>query len=919
METRKIYVKSQSCIPLGIQGENHTTEIIFTRPEHLQGSICTLLHQRATDASPYPVAVTQGDNVVWDVTSGDTAISGRGLAQLIYSGSDGAILKTYVYSTDVQKSLDTPADPPDPVKPWYDAIMDAIASGGGGSGKPSEDGGYYSPAVEQRTEDTLTIGYSPSKKDMPAVEPVTVRLPAGPQGTNGLSMYCIAEDSEETEALFMLDNISLNGRSLQMGDLLLTPTGRVYTVTGLSLSVIDAAYTMTLGGSGQNPGPGETITHGIIWDLSNVISSNNVSTVSAGAALVAVLTPADGYTLGDVTVTMGGVTLAGAWNAATATVIIDSVTGDVVVTCAGIAQGAADTSPVIAQTGYAYRCISTTAPNTYLAASKDQCITKVYEFTPDVAAIEAHPAYDADLGYIDLANAMGQIKHFVPNATFLANGGTDVNATYKKAAFFVDGELQTNIFGNLRSQTEEGAISVADKKALQKTINGVAFSLYTDDIDNSYAYWDKGIPTAVLPVGVNAGDVIFAGKNTKYYGMTNIYGAASTSVDTLSVDADIARDYPIATASLLGEEIAEDPKSTYGINADFAAEIDAVRTAWMTGYGGDYRKIPLIIHTDQHGRLNNTWRGIFNMLGSVLSWHDVSKVCNLGDTISVEWYDADTDHPLRTNATLDLALKCVEKIPFSKRLDVYGNHDTWYGNYNDEGNPIGTRYPPTQERLYQYFRNIYARRTNNNGWFSVTDDYFNVKYVVVSSFEYANGSGAYRIGSDQMTWLIEELGKNDGYDIIIMSHVPIYYAVDTAMHPTGMPEGGPEGVVSRLADIDTDALFNGRKNKTSGTVTDSEGVEHQFDFSGCATDVLCNLAGHIHSDAYNYVANADNGLVSAVFDRFINGCIHFILVDRVTRVLDVWKVHYPDSVPTTIHYQIPLDKPAESNSEEGQL
>lgn len=55
--------------------------------------------------------------------------------------------------------------------------VEALEQGGGGSGKPGEAGGYYTPAVEQTAEDTLVIGYNPSKDGMPAVEPVEIDLP----------------------------------------------------------------------------------------------------------------------------------------------------------------------------------------------------------------------------------------------------------------------------------------------------------------------------------------------------------------------------------------------------------------------------------------------------------------------------------------------------------------------------------------------------------------------------------------------------------------------------------------------------------------------------------------------------------------------------------------------------------------------
>lgn len=108
-------------------------------------------------------------------------------------------------------------------------------------------------------------------------------------------------------------------------------------------AVSDGAGGITWVASGNTGGgtdePITPTTHGIVWDLANVTSSNPIASVADGASLVAVLTPADGYTLGDVTVTMGGEVVTDVWNADTATVTIASVTGDVMISCAGVEQG----------------------------------------------------------------------------------------------------------------------------------------------------------------------------------------------------------------------------------------------------------------------------------------------------------------------------------------------------------------------------------------------------------------------------------------------------------------------------------------------------------------------------------------------------------------------------------------------------
>ena len=55
----------------------------------------------------------------------------------------------------------------------------------GDPGAPGEDGGYYTPTVEQTAEDEVTFVFEPSDDGMPSVEPQTVSLPRGPQGIPG--------------------------------------------------------------------------------------------------------------------------------------------------------------------------------------------------------------------------------------------------------------------------------------------------------------------------------------------------------------------------------------------------------------------------------------------------------------------------------------------------------------------------------------------------------------------------------------------------------------------------------------------------------------------------------------------------------------------------------------------------------------
>lgn len=47
-----------------------------------------------------------------------------------------------------------------------------------------KDGGYYTPSVSQPDQETVQFDFTPSKADMPAVAPATVRMPKPDSGGN---------------------------------------------------------------------------------------------------------------------------------------------------------------------------------------------------------------------------------------------------------------------------------------------------------------------------------------------------------------------------------------------------------------------------------------------------------------------------------------------------------------------------------------------------------------------------------------------------------------------------------------------------------------------------------------------------------------------------------------------------------------
>ena len=723
---------------------------------------------------------------------------------------------------------------------------------------PEGGGGYYTPVVEQIDDSTIKMSFVGSNPNMISIKPKNITLPG-----------CGIKPVEKTENMTQPVGID------EKGQLWVAPIGG--------------------GGGGDTPVvPG---SHGIVWDLVNVSSSNTAVSVADGVSLVAVLTANDGYTLGDVTVTMGGEALTGVWNPDTATVIIASVTGDVIISCA--ATMGVDTTAVIAQENVGYS-------GTMTLNKKDGiCVTKIYEYTPDIEALKASQYYDAENDYLTTGGANGGLKWYTPSVKFQAAGGSTSGMTTScsKVVYFRDASPAQYISNSCLTGSEPKEVAGQFQRygTNEMYSNGVAFTLSMLDIDDSYAYWYKPLAGTVLPIGVREGDIIFAGKNTTYYGLANIDGTkhGEQATGELSLDDDVAMNYAVATTSVLGDEPNINPSTAYGLSKEFTDIITSAKKEWMTEYAGDFRKIPIIVSTDQHGRRSE---GIFNLIGKTFSMHDISKVMNLGDTIS-EWGDSDTEHPLLSNSTLEAWCESVKAVPFSKQLNVFGNHDTWYGNHADDGNPIGTRYPSSQAHLYQYFRNVYARRTNNNGWFVVHDDQFNVKYLVISAFEYQGGM-SFRLGTAQMKFIIEELTKNDGYDIVIVSHVPLLDDPTQNVYPTG----DTSTTTYRVSALNTDALFSARKTKGSGTITDSDGVEHSYDFTDCESELLCSLHGHTHYDCYLHLN--DRLLVNA-FDWFDDSTFFLALIDRANRQLKVWKIEAPGGVPTYQNYQIPFDKPTE--------
>lgn len=114
--------------------------------------------------------------------------------------------------------------------------------------------------------------------------------------------------------------------------------------TDQSANIIAFQAALASGGSGGGSGGGVTV-YAIINSLTNVTSDNSSASIVAQSSYSATLTPADGYAIESVTVTMGGEDVTETvWNAETGEITISSVTGDILITATAVESAASVTS-----------------------------------------------------------------------------------------------------------------------------------------------------------------------------------------------------------------------------------------------------------------------------------------------------------------------------------------------------------------------------------------------------------------------------------------------------------------------------------------------------------------------------------------------------------------------------------------------
>lgn len=376
----------------------------------------------------------------------------------------------------------------------------------------------------------------------------------------------------------------------------------------------------------------------------------------------------------------------------------------------------------------------------------------------------------------------------------------------------------------------------------------------------------------------------------------DIYGNAVTPYD---LNGNPCQAYDIYGNLLTGD---------YNIaSSDYERSILSARNAWIAEARADTSIVPLVVHADQHGALKPS-NALFKYLTNAIPWSDASACIGLGDVVSSY-----------SETGFQNMVSCLSGIPKTKQINIWGNHDTWFGSANDN---ILTEEHLTV--LNTYFDNSAYNgnhKYNDYGIEYMIDEGRKIKYVVIGGWEYDHDLGGYshfNIGSDSMDYIIDMLSQADGYDIVILSHVqPFKNQTATSwVHPPvedGDNQGGGGGmsvgvgeVVSRY-DTSIDQMLIDRKNKASGTVNDSYKNPHAYDFTNCNSDLICCFAGHEHCDKYMW---QNENIPIYIFDALCcdNKPFYLVNINRTGGYLNVWKI---DNVPTVYNYQIPLVKPTE--------
>lgn len=266
------------------------------------------------------------------------------------------------------------------------------------------------------------------------------------------------------------------------------------------------------------------------------------------------------------------------------------------------------------------------------------------------------------------------------------------------------------------------------------------------------------------------------------------------------------------------------------INDAWLINATAQRDAVLEKYNQSDDAIPFFIETDAHGNKNEGNKGCQNLAEPTMGF--ITNI-QLGDWGSFYSNGENAEEHYWTSFGL------INYIP------VIGNHELLANNSTDA--PIAD-----MSVLINSFTPYHGILGSSiYGYYKVMDVRYHVKYLVFQGHipvdKSVDSSGfIFKMTGEQWEWAIEEMSANDGFDIVIINHEPfngVYYSRTFERVVNYYPSTGDK--------INLAPLLTARKAKQRGSIADSDGVEHSYDFTNCTTRLLCALHGHRHYEEYS--------------------------------------------------------------------
>lgn len=345
---------------------------------------------------------------------------------------------------------------------------------------------------------------------------------------------------------------------------------------------------------------------------------------------------------------------------------------------------------------------------------------------------------------------------------------------------------------------------------------------------------------------------------------------------------------------------------------DYESAIISARDVWESEYKADSSIVPLIIHTDQHQNLNAANKAAFDFLANAVDMSKLSAFVGLGDVCGAVY----------TERTLNDMVSCLSAIPKVKQINIAGNHDVWATKTEGSEYAYSIIDETTMAKLHSEYMNNTDYGENHqydtHGNEYLIDAERGVKYCVFAPWYYDDTETEvrqpyhkHRLTSNVAEYMISMLSAIDSYDIVILSHIQPYRENHDWYYPA--VDGNEVKTVTKAHtgtaclgyDVALEQLISDRKAKRSGTLTDSHGGVHPYDFTKCTSGILCCLSGHDHVDKYTTVG----GVPAVVFDayRYDLNPLYMVNIDRTKKRLNVWKF---DMGANVYNYQIPFDATA---------